>query len=166
MRTLQNLRHNDGCDLLRFAASQATCRKRQLPTTCPLDCLLSCQMRWLEQLHHSTLGQNEFFKNENRWRSVGCLGESTWSQCRIFQTGELWWCAELVFLCAMSPDHVLYPPDLLCSLVLLDSLLFLQVLPLLPKARILSQIVRQIVSGNTQEVVTGFLHGGREIFPS
>ena len=65
-------------------------------------------------------------------------------------------CAELVFLCAMSPDHVLYPPDLLCSLVLLDSLLFLQVLPLLPKARILSQIVRQIVSGNTQEVVTGF----------
>lgn len=81
MKALQNLRHNDGCDLLRFAASQATCRKRQIPQTCPLDCLLSCQMRWLEQLHHSTLGQNEFFRNENRWRSVGCLGESTCWAC-------------------------------------------------------------------------------------
>ncbi len=59
-----------------------------------------------------------------------------------------WWCAELVFLCAMSPDHVLYPPDLVCSLVLLDSLSVLQVLPLLPKARTAPNCpVRQIVSG-------------------
>ena len=48
----------------------------------------------------------------------------------------------------MSPDHVLYPPDLVCSLVLLDSLSVLQVLPLLPKARTAPNCpVRQIVSG-------------------